>query len=173
MDDLDPAEKRAAVLLERYEATVRRELEAIGSNLLPELDSAAAVLRSALSGRREVRVGFLGESQVGKSSLINALLGRTALPTGGVGPLTAQATRLRYAAAPSLEVRYHDRRRINQFVFALRHYLSARGELTAIADDDLPDEAGDGGTAAAWSNAAAIEIEPGKAPGSTCWVRPG
>jgi hypothetical protein len=165
MDDLDPAEQRANVLLERYEATVRRELEGIGSNLLPELDSAAAVLRSALSGRREVRVGFLGESQVGKSSLINALLGRSALPTGGVGPLTAQATRLRYASSPSLEVRYHDRRRMNQFMFALRQYLCARGELTATADDEGPVDIGEGDIVGAWSNTGAIDREPGKAPG--------
>jgi Dynamin family len=163
MNDLDTTEQRAGALLEVYEATVRRELQSIGSNLLPELDSAAAILRSALSARREVRVGFLGESQVGKSSLINALIGRNALPTGGVGPLTAQATRLRYAASPSLEIRYHDRRRVNQFVFALRQYLFARGELSTMADAP-PDEDGDGEALAAWSSAAAIDTEPGKVP---------
>jgi hypothetical protein len=163
MTEVDPAEQRALVLLEKYETEIRRELVALESNLLPDLDAAAALLRAALASKREVHVGFLGESQVGKSSLINALLGRIALPTGGVGPLTAQATRLRYASTPVLDVRYHDRRRLNQFAFALRQYLAARGELVGKLDD-VADESLEDVTAAAWSSAASVESDGVNAP---------
>lgn len=166
MSEMDPAEQRARLLLSRYEQGVRAELTSLGSTIVPDIDAAAASLRSALASKREVHVGFLGESQVGKSMLINALLGRLALPTGGVGPLTAQATRLRHAPAPSLDVRYHDRKRLNQFVFAVRQYLVARGELSAFGEE-VDDESQDDPTAAAWSSAADVENGPSNAPSKT------
>lgn len=141
----DDLEQDARALLDRYETTIRREIEALGADhrVVSELDASASLLWSAVAQRREVHVGFLGEAQVGKSSLINALVGATVLPTGGVGPLTAQATRLSHQPSPRLHVRYHDRARFNQFLFAVRNYLAARGEIARPSDpDETLDSAG-------------------------------
>ena len=48
-----------------------------------------------------------GEAKRGKSTLINALLGRAVLPAG-VTPLTAVATTVRYGDDPHAEVRFAD-----------------------------------------------------------------
>ncbi|HUY48565.1 MAG TPA: dynamin family protein [Streptosporangiaceae bacterium] len=73
--------------------------------LLAALDELAALGREkdraaldALRGRlreRRLRVLVAGEAKRGKSTLVNALLGRVVLPTG-VTPLTALATTVRY-----------------------------------------------------------------------------
>jgi GTP-binding protein EngB required for normal cell division len=55
------------------------------------------------------KIGFLGESQVGKSSVVNALLEQRLLPSGGIGPLTALATEIRFDKEKSISVVYNDR----------------------------------------------------------------
>ena len=128
---------RAEALLRLYEGTIRNDLVALECDELPGMDAAADVLRRALAAPQTLRIGFLGESQVGKSSIINALLGRRVLPSGGVGPLTAQATTVAFSAEPALRIRYHGRKRINEFRFALSSYLKRLGELEV--DAGVPD----------------------------------
>lgn len=53
----------------------------------------------------EVFLAVLGQMKRGKSSLLNALLGKDILPTG-VLPLTSVVTEIRYAAVPSARVVY-------------------------------------------------------------------
>jgi hypothetical protein len=131
----DPKESR---LIATYREKVRPFLEANGQNLTAG-DQAVAVLEGALAQRSRLSVGFVGESQVGKSSLINALLGRSALPAGGVGPLTASATRVRFATDPTLSVRYHGKKQLHQLAFAIETHLLRRGksysDRTAPPDD--------------------------------------
>jgi hypothetical protein len=94
------------------------------------LELRADVTRFAESERAELPICFLGSSGVGKSTLINALVDPhlQVVPQGGIGPLTAQATVVRYASEPYLHVTYHGRRRINQLAFALdRHCERLRG----------------------------------------------
>ncbi|WP_437322378.1 dynamin family protein [Sorangium sp. So ce394] len=97
-------------------------------------DQLAETLESALSARADVRVGFLGESQVGKSSLINAVVGRIALPSGGIGPLTAQATRVTYAEEEALVVRYHGARKLREVRLNVEAALVRRGEIAPLRD---------------------------------------
>lgn len=126
----DHLEKRAADVVAFYDSEGRAALEELGVAELADIDAAASVLRRAVAMRPLTRVGFLGESQVGKSSIINALVGQRVLPSGGLGPLTAQATALTYAKEPSFRVKYHGRKRLNEFRFALERYLQSLGEAS-------------------------------------------
>lgn len=65
-----------------------------------------AALRDRLAASR-LRVLVAGEAKRGKSTLVNALLGRPLLPSG-VTPLTAVATTVRYGEDPHAEVRFAD-----------------------------------------------------------------
>jgi len=67
------------------------ELAALGGD--QERDAIVG-LRNRLAGQR-LRVLVAGEAKRGKSTLVNALLGRAVLPTGAT-PLTALATTVRY-----------------------------------------------------------------------------
>lgn len=127
-------EKRATKAVEFYDAEGRASLSELEVAEIADMDAAAAVLRRAVSMKPITRVGFLGESQVGKSSIINALVGQRVLPSGGVGPLTAQATALTYANEPSFRVKYHGRKRLNEYRFALERYLQSLNELVPAQD---------------------------------------
>lgn len=98
-------------------------------------DQAARLVERLLERRRDLRIGVLGEAQVGKSSLINSLLGERALPAGGIGPLTAQATRIDYSKNSTIHVTYHRGDRLNQVALALRTYLRNRGEIPEHQDE--------------------------------------
>jgi hypothetical protein len=80
--------------------------------------------RFAAADRAELGICFLGNSGVGKSTLINSLIDPQlqVVPQGGIGPLTAQATVVRYSAQPYLRATYHGPRRVNQLIFALDRY---------------------------------------------------
>lgn len=77
--------------------------------LAPEADRAAlAALRDRLLSAR-LRVLVVGEAKRGKSTVVNALLGRAVLPTG-VTPLTAVTTVVTHGAAEDVEVAFLDGR---------------------------------------------------------------
>ena len=57
--------------------------------------------------RRGLRVLVAGEAKRGKSTLVNALLGRDVLPSG-VTPLTAVTTTVRYGDDERAEARFLD-----------------------------------------------------------------
>ena len=67
-----------------------------------------------------------GEAKRGKSTLINALLGRAVLPAG-VTPLTAVATTVRYGDDPHAEVRFADGHEEKQPLTALPELVTERG----------------------------------------------
>ena len=80
-------------------ASALDELAALGTDQDRE---QLAALRDRLSAAR-LRVLIAGEAKRGKSTLINALLGRAVLPAG-VTPLTAIATTVRYGGDPRAQV---------------------------------------------------------------------
>ena len=75
----------------------------------------------------EVTVCFLGNSGVGKSTLLNALAAGASqiLPAGGIGPLTAQATEVRYSEEKCFHVVYHPKKNLWRLAFALEARLQA------------------------------------------------
>ena len=84
-----------------------------------------AALRDRLDAAR-LRVLVAGEAKRGKSTLINALLGRPVLPVG-VTPLTAVTTTVRYGDDQRAEVLFLDGREEKQPLTALTDLVTERG----------------------------------------------
>ena len=84
-----------------------------------------AALRDRLAAAR-LRVLVAGEAKRGKSTLVNALLGRPVLPSG-VTPLTAVATTVRYGEDPHAEVRFADGHEEKHPLAALDDLVTERG----------------------------------------------
>jgi len=84
-----------------------------------------AALRDRLAAAR-LRVLVAGEAKRGKSTLVNALLGRLVLPSG-VTPLTAVATTVRYGEDPHAEVRFADGHEEKHPLAALDDLVTERG----------------------------------------------
>lgn len=119
----------------------------------PERLSQISVLMQKLGSAptTELPICFLGSAGVGKSTLINALVAgdRTIVPQGGVGPLTAQATLVRYAPTRSFRATYLPARHLNNLAFAIERAYEAderrRGSIppaptTAALDADLSED---------------------------------
>jgi GTP-binding protein EngB required for normal cell division len=98
------------------------ELAALGSAGDREL---IAALRDRLGSAR-LRVLVAGEAKRGKSTLVNALLGRAVLPAG-VTPLTAVATTVRYGDDPHAQVQFAGGREEKQPLTALPDLVTERG----------------------------------------------
>ncbi len=89
----------------------------------PELAAEIRRIAAAL-GRRELTVAVLGQFKRGKSSLLNALAGYPALPTG-VLPTTSVATRV-VRGAPGLRVVGADGRVVPAPLSSVARYVSER-----------------------------------------------
>ena len=96
--------------VEEYDAEIKR-LERIQATLQAKLPAC-----------------FLGNAGIGKSTLINAVVfGKDIyIPSGGVGPLTAQALTVCHGEHSSFEVLYHTTERYNQLVFGLHQSFTAK-----------------------------------------------
>lgn len=116
-------------ILQIYRERIRPFLQQHQVGGIESLDRQAELLKQAQQHPQQVRVGFFGEAQVGKSSLINAVAGRPVLPAGGIGPLTARATSVVHADEDQINVCYHDRHTLNQLAFDMARYLESIGEL--------------------------------------------
>lgn len=136
-------QKHAAQLVDWYWGQARPFLERNAPERVPGFDRDCQRLnQSSATIGQELPVCFLGNSGVGKSTLINALVadGATVVPSGGVGPLTAQALSVRHSAQPRIEVDYHGARRLWQLVFGLESSWKAElGQPKEV--DDTPAEA--------------------------------
>jgi energy-coupling factor transporter ATP-binding protein EcfA2 len=118
--------------------TALEELAALGGQ-----DDRAALDRvRARLGERRLRVLIAGEAKRGKSTLVNALVGRAVLPAG-VTPLTALATTVRYGRDEGVLVVFGDGRVESFPLSALDDLVTERGNpgnrrglvsVTAVVD---------------------------------------
>ena len=121
---MDP-DKNLERLRAWYDSGPRQILESWEPDRLASIDEQLASLRGLIAPeRRELAICFLGNAGVGKSTLINSLIDPLlqVVPQGGIGPLTAQATVVRYSDSPYLRASYHGSRRVNQLLFALDRF---------------------------------------------------
>ena len=103
-------------------ADALNELAALGT--ARDRDQLAALLDRLDAAR--LRVLVVGEAKRGKSTLINALLGRRVLPSG-VTPLTAVATTVRYGVDPRAEVLFLDGHEEKHPLTALADFVTEPG----------------------------------------------
>ena len=109
-------------LVRWYRTAVRRVLENLDPSRVESADAEATrleTLENSFSDEVPVCFSWVA-SGIGKSTLINALVGEVLLPQGGIGPLTAQALTVRYADRAAFEVHYHTPGRIGRLAFALQ-----------------------------------------------------
>ncbi|TKD01685.1 dynamin family protein [Polyangium fumosum] len=119
MSDLEPHIDR---LLAWYTTRARPFLEQHAPLSLESIDKRRSdVEKLSRSVDDEVAVCFLGDAGVGKSTLLNAIVSPdvNVLPHGGIGPLTAQATVVRYAENPYFRATYLSKSALNRILFAL------------------------------------------------------
>lgn len=149
-----PEVRQTKELLAWYDNSVRSFLEkVVPGEKIVEFDKDREHLSKVVrTCDADVAVCFLGPSGIGKSTIINAVVGgsQAVVPSGGVGPLTAQALVVRSRPARRLEVEYHGRGKILKTVFGLRQmFKDELGtvehpetllDLEEVTEDELPED---------------------------------
>src|SRR5260370_9201213 len=117
---------RARALLSWYARALRTFLSEHSGDQIAELDGEDKRVKRLLEQSSETVVCFLGVSGIGKSTLLNALVAeeKTIAPSGGVGPLTALATEVRYSETPRLRARYHTKAHLWKVAAALNFHVT-------------------------------------------------
>jgi Dynamin family len=112
---------------------------------LTQLDNEAIRLKRLLEHDEQTVVCVLGQAAVGKSTLLNAIVAGSdiVLPAGGIGPLTAIATRVCYSKEPYFRVRYQDSKQLQGVRLALEAELRRQGHIDGpLTAEDDPEVAG-------------------------------
>lgn len=133
---------RAAKIRASYEGRLRSFLQEHVPEQLPQLDDEHQRLVRLLGRNPETVVCLVGPSGIGKSTLLNAIVADagTLVPSGGVGPLTALATEVRYSDKQRFRVMYHPKKNLWNVAFALnahvrRQQLAATGQAQGIQQE--------------------------------------
>jgi hypothetical protein len=152
--NMEPEVRQVKQFLDWYDNVVRSFFgKTISQEKVAEFDKDRDHLSKTVQATdTEVAVCFLGASGIGKSTLINAMVGgsQAVVPSGGVGPLTAQALVVRSRPERRLEVEYHGPGRILRTVFGLEQMFKADLgsvenpesllNLDEVEEDELPEE---------------------------------
>lgn len=140
-----PYDKTQSRLLLWYNDHIRPFFSEVKPEKVQQFDSDAERLAKAeTASLTPIHACFLGASGIGKSTLINAMIAReqTIIPAGGIGPLTAQALKIRYGDFASLKVEYHSANKINNVLFALQKIYKnelAHGDSLSESPDNMLD----------------------------------
>ena len=104
-----------------------------GEEELPQIHALMEEIRQEqeLIRTRKFRVAVVGEFKRGKSSFINALLGREILPVDAL-PTTATLNRITYGALPRAYLRYKDEKVEEVEIGELSRYVT---KLTQESED--------------------------------------
>jgi len=132
-------------VLDWYRQHVKPFLLNHGLEKLEEYDAEANRLeRIQETLQTKMPVCFLGNAGIGKSTLINCVVfGKDIyIPSGGVGPLTAQAITVCHGEHPSFEVLYHAPQRFNNVLKGLHWSYQAKLKREA-GQVDLPSSSGE------------------------------
>ena len=135
-----PEQKLAAWYLKH----IRPLLEQVAPDRVEQLDANLDRIRRLSQQRTEEwTVCLVGDAGVGKSTLLNALVAghHMLLPQGGIGPLTAQATSIRYAEQPAFHAHYHGADRLGKLLFALESHDKAAKRRHEASSADTDNEA--------------------------------
>lgn len=132
---------RARALSNWYASSLRRFLEEHAPESMAQLDNENDRLQRLLAQDPETVVCFVGASGIGKSTLLNAIVAgeQTLVPSGGVGPLTALATEVRYSATPRMCAEYQSKQRLWRVASALYFQIDRARKAQAGTDDLLRD----------------------------------
>lgn len=126
----------------RFKKTVLK-LVSSGDALVAKIDPSRDHLVSALNWSTKFEVGLIGQSQIGKSTLINAILSDPQypqiLPAGGIGPLTAQIIEVEFSERRKAEVTYHAADKINNLVFSLEKMTESEADDESLEQKELAD----------------------------------